>query len=114
MAYVDHPKTDVGKMSDAKYTSYISYTAANVGATLVDISSNLGCSTSVPCTEVHLLDGTVSAAGTGPFQISINDGAEIEIKVAQLPFVFNEFSITKVEVSSDTGTDDVKVLAFFR
>ena len=114
MAYVDHPTTDVGKMSDAKYTSYISYTAANVGATLVDISSNLGCSTSVPCTEIHLLDGTAGGAGTGPFQVSINDGAEIEVKVAQLPLVFNEFSITKVEVSSDTGTDDVKVLAFFR
>tara|TARA_B100001123_G_C15336244_1_gene1032930 strand:+ start:3346 stop:3690 length:345 start_codon:yes stop_codon:yes gene_type:complete len=114
MAYSDHPTTNVGKWSDAKYTSYASYTAANVGATLVDISSNLGISTSVTSTEVHLLDGTVGGAATGPFQISINDGAEIEVKVAQLPLVFNEFEITKVEVSSDTGTDDVKVLAFFR
>ena len=114
MAYVDHPTTNVGKMSDAKYTSYVSYTKENAGATLVDISSNLGISTTTPSTEVHLLDGTATGAGTGPFQISINDGAEIEVKVAQLPLVFNEFSITKVEVSSDTAADDIKVLAFFR
>ena len=114
MAYVDHPTTNVGKMSDSKYTSYASYTKENAGTSLVDISSNLGISTSVPSTEVHLLDGTVGGAGTGPFQLSINDGAEIEVKVAQLPMVFNEFNITKVEVSSDTATDDIKVLAFFR
>ena len=113
MAYVDQPTTDVGKMSDAKYTSYTSYLKENVGTSLVDISSNLGISTSVPSTEIHVMDGT-TGGGTGPFQLSINDGAEIEATVDSLPLVFNEFSITKVEVSSDTAADEVKVLAFFR
>jgi len=113
MAYVDHPKTTVGKMSDAAYTSYASHLESNVGTSLNDISTDLGISTSVPCTEIHLLDGTTGGA-TGPVQLSINDGAEIEVIVSQLPMVFNEFSITKVEISSDTAADDLKVLAFFR
>ena len=117
MAYLDHPTTTVSSLAEKsgdKYNSYKAYVKANVPTSLTDISSNLSIAESTPASEIHIYDATTGASATGDISVSINDGDTIELSVAQLPFIFNNFNITKLEIMSDTNTDDLGTLAFFK
>mgnify|MGYP005830985265 CR=1 FL=1 len=76
MAYVDHPTTDVGKMSDARYTSYETHVEALSGTSLVDISSDLTITSTKPASEIHVFDATPGGAGGG-YVASTNNGLGI-------------------------------------
>ena len=119
MAYSDHPTTTVSSLAGEvgeKYNTYKAYVKANVPDSLTDISANLSITTTNPASEIHIYDATASGAGaaTGDIHVSINDGDTISLSTAQLPFVFNNFNITKLEIMSDTNTDDLGTLAFFK
>tara|TARA_Y100001963_G_C6760498_1_gene439242 strand:+ start:570 stop:923 length:354 start_codon:yes stop_codon:yes gene_type:complete len=117
MAYTDHTTTtvssDIGN-SGAKFNTYKAYVKANVPNTLTNISTNLSIAASTPAQEIHIFDATASATAGGDISVSINDGDTIELSVAQLPFTFNAMEVTKLEIASDTDTDDLGVLAFFK
>ena len=99
------------------YTSYTTETMVNIGTTL-DSFDNLGLSASNPAREIVVVDvtaGGVAAGGdpsAGHVSVSINDGAEIVLKVSNLPFTFDKFAIEKVEVAA-AAADDIQVIAFF-
>tara|TARA_Y100000593_G_C4295218_1_gene330338 strand:+ start:866 stop:1219 length:354 start_codon:yes stop_codon:yes gene_type:complete len=117
MAYTDHPTTTVSSLAGEvgeKYNTYKAYVKSNVPDALTDISSNLSISATNPASEIHIYDATSGASATGDIHVSINDGDTISLSVAQLPFVFNNFNITKLEVQSNTTTDDLGTLAFFK
>ena len=99
------------------YTSYQAETMANIGTT-PDTFDNLGLSSSNPAREIVVVDVTAggTAAGGDPsaghVAITINDGDEIVLKVANLPFTFDKFAIEKVMVGAGVN-DDIQVIAFF-
>tara|TARA_R100001530_G_scaffold104706_1_gene72963 strand:+ start:17 stop:361 length:345 start_codon:yes stop_codon:yes gene_type:complete len=94
------------------YNSYQFLLLTNISAS-ADRSSALSISPTTMSGEIHFIDQTASGAATGPFQLTINDGDEITLTVANLPFTWDKMPVSKIEFGSTTNTDDIAILAYF-
>ena len=93
------------------YNSYQYSLLTNIGSS-ADRSAGLGITTTNTSGEIHIIDQTAGGA-TGPFQLTINDGDEITLIVANLPFTWDKLPVSKIELGSTTAADDIGLLAYF-
>ena len=94
------------------YNSYQFLLLTNISAS-ADRSASLAIHPLFMAGEIHIIDQTASGAATGPFQLTINDGDEITLTVANLPFTWDKMPVSKIEFGSTTNTDDIAILAYF-